>query len=196
MMMRRVFASLVGVLLIAACDSEQVAKIPDPHEPTQNATGYYCNMTVVEHDGPKGHIFLVGDGIPFWFTSVRDTIAFTMLPEESKDIAIVYVNDMAKAKSWDKPEAGNWINAKEAVYVIGSTRVGGMGAPEPVPFSVTDKANQFAAEFGGEIVAFTDIPREYILSDPNEMAADDPEKPEMPEMNTSEHDHSTHGQNQ
>lgn len=185
MNIRRGFAALIGVLLIAACDSEQVVEVPDPHEPTQNATGYYCNMTVVEHDGPKGHIFLVGDGIPFWFTSVRDTIAFTMLPEESKEIAIVYVNDMAKAISWDKPEAGNWINAKEALYVIGSTRVGGMGAPEPVPFSIKAKATEFANEFGGEIVAFADIPRDYILSDPNENAADDPEKPMM--------DHSNHG---
>ncbi len=196
MMMRRMLAGLVGVLLIAACDSEQVANIPDPHEPTQNATGYYCNMTVVEHDGPKGHVFLVGDSFPLWFTSVRDTIAFTMLPEESKDIAIVYVNDMAKTISWAKPEAGNWINAKEAVYVIGSSRVGGMGAPETVPFSMADKATKFAKEFGGEIVAFADIPREYILSDPNEMAADDPEKSDTPEMNALGYDHSILGQNQ
>jgi len=194
-MMRSIMA-LVGVFLIVACDGEHVAKAPDPHEPTQNATGYYCNMTVVEHNGPKGHVFLEGDGIPFWFTSVRDTIAFTMLPEESKDIAIVYVNDMAKAKSWDQPEAGSWINAKEAMYVIGSTRVGGMGAPEPVPFSMTEKAHEFTKEFGGEVVAFADIPREYILSDPNEMAADETEKSEMPEMNASGHNHSTHGQNQ
>lgn len=194
MMIRRILAGFVGVLLIAACDSEQMVDIPDPHEPTQNATGYYCNMTVVEHDGPKGHVFLVGDGIPFWFTSVRDTIAFTMLPEESKDIAIVYVNDMAKAKSWAQPEAGNWINAKEAVYVIGSSRVGGMGAPEPVPFSIADKAAEFANEFGGEVVAFADIPHEFILSDPNEMAADDPETSEIGAPGHNHHN--THGQNQ
>lgn len=179
MMMRRSMMALIGVFLIAACDNEQVVEAPDPIEPTQNATGYYCNMTVVEHYGPKGHIFLVGDGIPFWFTSVRDTIAFTMLPEESKDIAVVYVNDMAKAKTWDKPEAGTWIDAQKAMYVIGSTRVGGMGAPEPVPFSIRERAEEFANEFGGEVVAFADIPRDYILSDPNESAADDPEKPMM-----------------
>lgn len=193
MMMKRALTAFVGVLMIAACDSEQVAAVPDPHEPTQNATGYYCNMTVVEHDGPKGHVFLVGDGIPFWFTSVRDTIAFTMLPEESKEIAVVYVNDMAKAKTWDQPEPGSWVDAKTAVYVIGSTRVGGMGAPEPVPFSLELKAKEFAKEFGGDIVAFADIPRDYILSDPNEMAVDDPEKPAM---DHSGHSRQTQGLNQ
>lgn len=183
MMKRRSIMALIGIFLFAACDSEQVVEAPDPIEPTQNATGYYCNMTVVEHYGPKGHIFLVGDDIPFWFTSVRDTIAFTMLPEESKDIAVVYVNDMAKAKSWDKPEAGTWIDARTAMYVIGSTRVGGMGAPEPVPFSIRERAEEFAMEFGGEVVAFADIPLDYILSDPHESAADEPEKPMMNRSN-------------
>ena len=177
MIPQRTLMALIGVFLMAACDSEEVAKAPDPHEPTQNATGYYCNMTVVEHNGPKGHIFLAGDEIPLWFTSVRDTVAFTMLPEESKSIAVVYVNDMAKAKSWDQPEPGSWINAKNAIYVIGSSRVGGMGAPEPVPFSDPDKAKEFAAAFGGEIVAFADIPEGFILGDPNENRDDDTEKP-------------------
>ncbi len=166
--MKLSLAVLLAALSVAACDDAQVAEARPPQEPTQNATGYYCKMTVVEHAGPKGHIFLNGEEEPLWFSSVRDTIAFTMLPEESKDIAAVYVNDMARAKNWDSPEAGTWMRAKDAVYVIGSNRRGGMGAPEAVPFGDAGRAGEFVGKYGGQVVSFSEIPRDFILSDPNE----------------------------
>ena len=58
-----------------------------------------------------------------------------MLPEEPKDIRAIYVSDMAKAPNWDKPGANNWVDAKQASFVIGSRMQGGMGGDEAVPFS-------------------------------------------------------------
>ena len=58
-----------------------------------------------------------------------------MLPEEPKDIRAIYVSDMAKAPNWDKPGATNWVDAKQASFVIGSRMKGGMGGDEAVPFS-------------------------------------------------------------
>jgi copper chaperone NosL len=133
-------------------------------EPDENAIGYYCHMVVAEHEGPKGQIFLDGKTTPIWFSSVRDTLAFTMLPEEPKTIAVIYVNDMAKA-SWDKPEPGTWIEAQKAVYVVGSSRQGAMGGSEVVPFSAKDAAETFAARYGGRLTAFADIPKDAVLGD-------------------------------
>ncbi len=159
----RPFAFLVGLLLLAGCGEEQAAEAPPAQEPTREATGYYCGMIVVDHPGPKGHIFVGGRDQPIWFSSVRDTVAFTMLPEETKDIRAVWVNDMGQAKNWQSPEAGTWIDARTAWFVLGSSRRGGMGAPEPVPFGDEQAAHAFAGEFGGHVVAFADIPRDYVL---------------------------------
>ena len=57
-------------------------------------------MLLVEHAGPKGQIRLASSEEPIWFSSARDTVAFTRMPLEPKDIRTIYVSDMAKAPSW------------------------------------------------------------------------------------------------
>lgn len=151
----------VALLGGAGCEKQSSIAAPEAHTLTSDASGYYCLMTVVYHDGPKGQIIL-SDGKVNWFTSVRDTIAFTLLPEEPKNIAAIYVNDMSQA-NWDNPGEDNWIDARSAWYVIGSKRVGGMGAAEAVPFSSLDAAQAFTQKHGGEVVAFKAIPADYIL---------------------------------
>ena len=86
-----------------------------------------------------------------------------MLPGESRNIAVVYVNDMGRA-SWDSPESGTWIDAASATYVIGSDRRGGMGALEAVPFADPAKAEAFIARHGGHTVRFEQMPQDYILA--------------------------------
>ena len=149
--------------LLAACgdDGPSVAVKPTPL--TRDHRGHYCRMIVLDHKGPKGQIHLKGRG-PLFFSSVRDTIAFTMLPEESKQITAIFVNDMSKTP-WDRPGPDTWINAKQAHFVIGSSKRGGMGAPEAVPFKTVAEAQRFAKQFGGRVVAFSAMPRRYILGD-------------------------------
>ena len=121
-------------------------------------------MNVLEHPGPKGQIILASREEPVWFSSARDAFAFTMLPEEPKDIRAIYVSDMAKAPSWDEPgrdELGRC--AGRPSFVIGSRMKGGMGADEAVPFSDKTAAETFAAENGGRVVAFADVPKDYVL---------------------------------
>ena len=154
--------AVLGLLLGACEDDARMAEAPPPRDLTREAIGHYCNMIVVDHLGPKGQIFVRGVAEPVWFTSVRDTIAFTMLPGEAKNLAAIYVNDMGRA-NWDAPEPDTWIDAKGAWYVIGSDRVGGMGAPEAVPFGDKPAAEAFTHKHGGQVVAFADIPTDYIL---------------------------------
>lgn len=141
-------------LLIAGCSKEENAAAPPPLAITADSTGYYCGMLLGEHAGPKGQILLASGKAPVWFSSVRDTFMFLRLPEEAKDIAAIYVSDMAKAPSWEKPGAENWIAAADALFVVGSDREGGMGGAEAVPFGTREAADAFVKDHGGQIVSF------------------------------------------
>ena len=143
---------VLGLLFVIACSEEEGSAIPPAVAAAPDAMGHYCGMLLAEHAGPKGQILLKSGDQPVWFTSVRDTFTFLALPEEPKDIAAVYVSDMGKAPSWEKPGENNWILADKAVYVIESDRVGGMGGAEAVPFSDEAAAKSFIAEHGGRVV--------------------------------------------
>jgi copper chaperone NosL len=101
-----------------------------------------------------------------WFSSVRDTFTFLQLPEEPKDIAAVYVSDMAKAPTWEKPGFDNWILAKEAFFVVDSDRQGSMGGAEAVPFSSEAAAQAFVREHEGRILGFDDAAKSIAGASP------------------------------
>lgn len=155
------FSLLLFIFLVAACEKTQPLEVAPAQTLTREANGYYCLMTVINHSGPKGQIILSDKKQALWFTSVRDTIAFTLSPEEPKNIAAIYVNDMSDA-NWDNPGEDNWIDAREAWYVLGSKRSGGMGAAEAVPFSTKEQAELFSSNQGGNVYAFAEIPKDYI----------------------------------
>lgn len=148
---------------LAAC-KEDLAAVPAPIKMARDAVGHYCQMTLAEHPGPKAQVHLTGVEEPIFFSQVRDAIAYQRMPEQSHAIAAIYVNDMAVAPSWEAPGDENWIAAGEAHFVVGSDRVGGMGAPELVPFSDIAAAERFAAEHGGRIAALRSIADADVLS--------------------------------
>ena len=162
-MRRRV--ALIGLLLLAACNrGDSAAEAPRPREVNDASVAQFCGMALSEHAGPKGQIFVRGLPDPYWFSSVRDALAFAILPEMPKAISAIYVSDMARAKNWDQPEPGTWVEARQAYFVIGSRRRGGMGADEAIPFGVAAAAQAFADANGGRVVRFADMPRDYILT--------------------------------
>jgi len=156
---------LVGVIAVLSGCGEP-AQRPDPLGLTREASGYYCQMTIVNHPGPKAQVFEVGRKKPVWFSSVRDALFYLKLPGEAQRVSAIYVHDMGRASSWERPQDdGIWIEAAAAIYVIGSSRRGGMGAREAVPFGQQSDAEVFARHYGGKAVAFDDIPTDYILGD-------------------------------
>jgi copper chaperone NosL len=156
---------LLGLVFLAACKrDDNAAELPRPREVTDAATGQFCGMALIEHAGPKAQIFVRGLPDPYWFASVRDAFAFTMLPEMPKTISAIYVSDMARAKNWDQPEPGMWVEAHQAYFVIGSRRRSGMGTDEAIPFSDAAMARRFADANGGWIVRFAEMPNDYILT--------------------------------
>jgi copper chaperone NosL len=156
---------LVSVVL-AGCN-DQAQRVPSPLEPTADSVSHFCGMLLAEHPGPKGQIFLKGQSTPVWFSSVSETVAYTMLPDEPGNAAVIYVNDMGKAKNWDRPEPGTWVEARQAWYVLGSDKRGpaGMGdiRREPIPFAEQEAARRFLAMHGGRLVRFSEIPQDDIL---------------------------------
>ncbi|TNE91953.1 MAG: copper resistance protein CopZ [Rhodobacteraceae bacterium] len=155
--MKRLF--LFSLLALVAC-KEDVVNTPAPVDITEEALGYYCQMALVEHDGPKGQAHLDGLPAPIFFSQVRDVIAYLHMPEQSHAVKVAYVQDMTRA-DWTAP--GDWIRAEEALYVAGSDAVGGMGAAEFVPFSDPIAAEAFARDRGGRVLAFADIRAKDVL---------------------------------
>lgn len=157
-------ALLLGLAALAACRKKAAAAPPPPREMSDESVAQFCGMLLSEHTGPKAQIFIRDLPDPYWFATVRDAIAFTLLPEMPKAIVAFYVNDMARARDWDHPEPGTWVEAHAARYVIGSRRRSGMDTDEAIPFGTDAAARQFAAANGGRVVTFAEMPRDYILS--------------------------------
>jgi copper chaperone NosL len=165
-----IFCLVVGVAVLNGCGEQVIA--PVPVGLTREASGHYCKMIIVDHPGPKAQVFEAGRSEPVWFSSVRDALFYLRLPGEAQRVSAIYVHDMGQASSWEHPQDdGIWIDATAATYVIGSSRGGGMGARETVPFGQKSDAETFARRFGGKVVAIDDIPTDYILGDTGDHAS-------------------------
>lgn len=157
--------ALLLLLLLAAC-REETAQATDPVALSEEAVGYFCQMNLLEHEGPKAQVHLDGlPGRPLFFSQVRDAVAYARLPEQSHPILAIWVNDMgAPGATWADPGNENWIDARTAHFVVGSARSGGMGAPELVPFSRPEDAAAFARANGGTVMGLAAIPDAAVIA--------------------------------
>tara|TARA_R110002074_G_scaffold15633_3_gene53279 strand:- start:1186 stop:1752 length:567 start_codon:yes stop_codon:yes gene_type:complete len=159
------FLCIIALVSLVACKEEAVQDT-SPLPLTVEAVGHFCQMNLFEHDGPKAQAHLGGlPQMPLFFSQVRDVVAYVRLPEQTHDVLAVWVNDMgAQNATWSAPGTTNWIDAEGAYYVVGSRMIGGMGAPELVPFSDAAKAATFATENGGEVMRLVQIPDDAVLA--------------------------------
>ncbi|KLN59704.1 hypothetical protein WH96_16175 [Kiloniella spongiae] len=153
---------LSSCILLNGCFGSDDTPKPDPATLTSDDQSYFCGMTAAGHPGPKAQIHILGQAVPIWFAATRDAVGYMKLPDESNEITAVYVTDMGKA-NWQSPDAGPWIDIKEATLVIESKRRGGMGAPAVVPFKDQSAAESFITQYGGKITSLNDIPIDYVL---------------------------------
>lgn len=165
-------ATLATLLALGACNEVASGAKPPAVVMTDDALGYYCQMYLADHPGPKAQILVKGDEHPLWFTQVVDAVAYLKGRERVADTAAVYVSDMGAAKSWSEPGRANWIDADKAVFVIGSRRLGGMGVPEAIPFSTALAAAEFVAAHGGRAMGLADIPEAYVRHEGEAASAD------------------------
>lgn len=151
--------ALLFALALCAC-KEDIVQNTDPLPLAPETLGYFCQMNLLEHEGPKGQVHLDGlPGAPLFFSQVSDLVTYLRLPEQSNKVLAIYVSDMgADGATWDQPGAANWTDAKTATYVVGADVTGGMGAPELAPFADPAKAKAFAAVHGGSVMGLEAIP--------------------------------------
>lgn len=158
--------ALSALLAVAACGNgaSNSEPAPTPHSVTAESYGHYCGMSLNEHNGPKGQLFVMGRAAPVWFSSIKQVFAYTLLPEEPKTISAIYVNDMSTAGPGGVPDPAVWIDARQAFYVIEGRFIGGMGAEDAMPFSKRADADSFAQAHGGRVVNFADVPEAYVFA--------------------------------
>ena len=148
--------TLFSLIMVGCGQEEEVTVVaPDPVIIQNGEECDLCGMYINRFPGPKGQVFERG-GLPAKrFCSTRDMFAYALQPEHQHRIEHIYVHDVATA-AWNEQEKAQYIDAKTAIYVSGHRLKGAMG-PALASFSKQADAEQFAAEFGGELLKFSDI---------------------------------------
>ncbi|MEO7400037.1 MAG: nitrous oxide reductase accessory protein NosL [Polaromonas sp.] len=111
-------------------------------------------MLLADYPGPKAQVHFVGQDKPSFFCDTVELFSTLLAGEQVRVARAIYVQDMGKT-DWEHP-SGHWIDARSAIYVMGSKRHGSMG-PTIASFSQQADAAKFAAEFGGKVLGFADI---------------------------------------
>jgi len=116
-------------------------------------------MLLSDYPGPKAQVHYAGQAQPSFFCDTVELLNTLLAGEQVRVIRAVYVQDMGKAQ-WEQP-VGHWIDAKTAVYVLGSKRHGSMG-PTIATFAQEADAVKFAAEYGGKVLRFAEITADMV----------------------------------
>lgn len=164
MYLSKYFSIVALSVFLAGCSGNAEESVPPaPQEITQDSVGHFCGMDLIEHNGPKGQVFVKGSELPLWFSTIRQVMAYTILPDSPKGLSAIYVTDMSKVQNLSQPEPGTWMKAVDAYYVTESRQEGGMGGEDPLPFSDEAQALAFILEHGGRIQRFGEMSEDYIL---------------------------------
>ncbi len=152
----------LAVLTLTACsgDEEQAIAKPEPVHFESGDECHVCGMIIEGFPGPKGEAITEKDQQVRKFCSTRDMFAWMLQPENANRDHTLYVHDMAQT-GWQDPNDAALIDAREAFYVVGSDRKGAMG-PTLASFAAQADATGFAAEHGGEVLAFQEITLDHL----------------------------------
>ena len=146
--------------LLAAC-GEKAGEAP-PLAPVEIDRATSCEldgMLLADYPGPKAQIHYAGQDKPAFFCDTVELFNTLLAGEQVRAVRAVYVQNMGQA-DWNEPK-GHWIDAKAAVYVLGSKRHGSMG-PTIASFAQQADATKFAGEYGGKVLRFADIQRDMV----------------------------------
>ena len=148
-------AMLLSVAALVGC-SEQATGV-QAMSPVEIGTATTCEldgMLLADYPGPKAQIFYAGATEPIFMCDTVEMFHTLLQPEQVRKVAAVYVQDMGKA-DWDQPR-GNWMDATQGLYVLGTKRRGSMG-PTIASFSQERDAQAFIAKWGGKLLRYSEV---------------------------------------
>ena len=151
-----ILSLLLFTLLLFACDggvSQEAGHAPV--QPGNADRCPVCGMKVLGWPGPKGQLFLSSGGTPLFFDNTVDLMRYVLHPDHRARVQALYVQDMGHT-DWDQPDVAPWIDARQAWYVGGHSRMGSMG-PTLASFAQRADAETFATHFGGEVLGYGSI---------------------------------------
>ena len=160
-MFRKILFSLIFVAIVGCSEQSEQQQIIHQAVAIESADEcHLCGMLISNFSGPKAELFRKGitqaDGDQVKkFCSTRDMFSFYFDPENKRNVTTILVHDMSKAP-WDAPNDGYFIDARQAWYVVGSSKMGAMGKTL-ASFSAKTDADAFAIEFGGRVIDFSAV---------------------------------------
>lgn len=149
--LKRSALALAAAVLTAACG--QAGRPIAAQEPDAATACALDGMVLQDFPGSKAQIQYT-EGAPDYYCDLMELFAVLLQPETRRQMAGIYVQDMGKA-AWDQPR-GNWIPARQALYVVGSKKQGSMG-PTFGAFTNATEAAAFARKEGGKVLLFEQI---------------------------------------
>lgn len=161
---RRLLIAAAASTLLAACGADRgsASAAVVPIEIDRGTSCSLDGMLLADYAGPKAQIHYRGATQPEWFCDTIEMFNIYLNPEQARGIAGIFVQDMGKA-DWDNP-VGNWIDARSAIYVFGSKRLGSMG-PTAASFASEADARAFAEANGGTVHRFDDVKADMVVLD-------------------------------
>lgn len=145
------------ITALAACSpSEETTARPEAI-----MAGAACSldgMILADFPGPKGQIHYTSSK-PDYFCDTMELFSIYLQPEQRKRITGIFTQDMGKT-DWEKPQ-DNWIDAKKAWFVLGSSKAGSMG-PTLASFAEQKAAEDFAGQYGGKVLRFEEVTLEMV----------------------------------
>lgn len=153
-------AALSTAGLLSGCGDKAAEQTSlTPVEIDRSTSCELDGMLLADYPGPKAQIHYAGQDKPSFFCDTVELFNTLLAGEQVRPIRAVYVQDMGQAH-WEEPK-GHWIDAKSAIYVLGSKRHGSMG-PTIASFAQEADATKFAGEHGGKVLRFGDIKLDMV----------------------------------
>lgn len=123
-----------------------------------------CGMELSNSPGPRGQAWVFGLARPLMFDSTRDFFAYVLQPEHQSRLQDLFVQDTSRI-DWQHPgrDAATFIDARRAVYVAWQPLPGSMG-PTFAPFGNRARAEAFARDHGGAILAFDGVTLDLVAA--------------------------------
>ncbi len=172
------FFVLVLTIALLGCSEHEVEGVAQRAVAIESSDEcHLCGMLITRFPGPKGELIQQGNQQVKKFCSTRDLFAYALDPEHRASVQGIWVHDMAKVP-WEYPDDEHFVNARDAWYVINSSKLGAMG-PSLASFMDEADAKSFVESNGGEIIGFDKLSMDVL----NQMTSSSmPIMPAMPEM--------------